>query len=382
MPTEPSLPSSTLSVSEILNALEIDCGSDAREPERYLAIPGNYGPRWLVPAASRASGPALSTWRPYAIPSRMKWFAIRMAAHAGLLRFVPSVSSVAASRQGALRWFERCGIRSQRGELAILVGNPSPDRKLIVFLLDDEHRIAAVLKVGLTAGGGVSVLHEAETLKRLDQHQWAPRLLSVHTELRAAAQAYVDGAMPDRGFRPEYLDLLCQMPRTGGCKKLSEVAGELANRLSPYNAGLDQIAPGLLSRSLDRLDLDVDLPTLLVHGDFVPWNIRRNAEAGSVLVDWEWANFAGLPAYDVLHFQFTDGRLFGGRNGGYAAIRTKPVCAEYFRRMDVDPGLLPQLATVYLLDSLKIECDHCWPRQSPYAAYLMCQLNMTVDSPS
>jgi len=374
MPTEPSLPSLTLSVSEILNALEIDRGSDAKEPERYLAIPGNYGPRWLIPAESRASEPALSAWRPYTIPSRIKWLAIRTAARTGLLRFVPSVSNVATSRQGALRWFERCGIRSQRGELVILVGNPSPDRKLIVFLLDDEHRIAAVLKVGLTAGGGLSVLHEAETLKRLDPYQWAPGLLSVHPELRAASQAYVDGAMPDRGFLPEYMDLLCQLPRTGDCRKLSEVAGELANRLSPFKAGLDQIAPGLLSRSLDRLDLDVELPTLLVHGDCVPWNIRKNAERGHVLVDWEWADFAGLPAYDLLHFQFTEDRLFGGTTSGYAAMRAIPVCKEYFRRMDVDSELLPQLATAYLLDMLKIECDHWGTELTGLTAFLFRQL--------
>ena len=378
MPTEPSLPSLTLSVSEILNALEIDRGSDAKEPERYLAIPGNYGPRWLIPAESRASEPALSAWRPYTIPSRIKCLAIRTAARTGLLRFVPSVSNVATSRQGALRWFERCGIRSQRGELVILVGNPSPDRKLIVFLLDDEHRIAAVLKVGLTAGGGLSVLHEAETLKRLDPYQWAPGLLSVHPELRAASQAYVDGAMPDRGFLPEYMDLLCQLPRTGDCRKLSEVAGELANRLSPFKAGLDQIAPGLLSRSLDRLDLDVELPTLLVHGDFVPWNIRKNAERGHVLVDWEWADFAGLPGHDLLHFQFSEDCYFGEKAGGYAAIRTSSICAEYLRRLGLDMDLLPQLAIAYLLNQLDSQYNG---RGFRFAAYTVRQLASVAGAP-
>jgi len=52
------------------------------------------------------------------------------------------------------------------------------------------------------------------------------------------------------------------------------------------------------------------VPTMLVHGDFTPWNMRHNLKVGYVLVDWEWADFAGLPAYDLLHFQFSDDRLF------------------------------------------------------------------------
>jgi hypothetical protein len=323
----------------------------------------------------------LRAWHPYNLSSRLKWRAVCTAARTGLLRFAGSVASVAVSRSGALRWFERCGIHSRTGEMVILVGVPSADRKLVIFLLrdtdtgdmdsGDAHPIAAVLKAGLTAGGGRSVLHEAEVLRKLEPYHWAPRLLSVHPELRAAAQKYVPGAMPDRRFRPEYMEMLCQLPMSGADKTLTQVAGEMARRLNPFKAWLDALAPGLLDRSCDALDLDSSIPTLLVHGDFAPWNMRRNAQLGYVLVDWEWADFAGLPAYDLLHFQLNDDRLFGEKAGGYAAIRFRPICAEYLRRMDLDPELLPRLAIAYLLDQLE---SHCRQRGARLTAYTLRQL--------
>jgi hypothetical protein len=376
MATELPKPCETLSVAEILNALGINHGIAAEDPQLYFVIPGRDGPRWLIPERPCASASVLSAWHPYDLSSRMKWFVLRMAARAGVLRLLPAVSSVTASRRGALRWFERCGIRSQTGEMVILAGSPSPDWKLITFLLDDAHRIASVLKVGLTDGGGVSVLHEAKVLGKLAPYSWAPKILSVHSDLRAASQEYVNGAMPGRGFRPEYMDCLCRLPQSGGCKTLAVVANEMEKRLSPFKAQLDEMAPDLLDRALSCMDIDIAVPTMLVHGDFAPWNLRKNPEAGYVLIDWEWANFAGLPAYDIFHFQFNDDRLFGEKDGGYAAIRSGAICAEYFHRMDLDIELLPRLAIAYLLDQLESHCKH---RGYQHTAYTLHQLATVTD---
>jgi hypothetical protein len=313
----------------------------------------------------------LSIWHPYNFASRMKWLAVQMAARSGVLRLAPSVTRVETSRDGAQRWFERCGIASQTGEMVVLIGVPSADRKLVVFLLDEERHIAAVLKVGATPGGGTSLLHEAEMLKRLEPYRWAPKLLSIYPELHAAAQEYLPGAVPHRRFLPVYMDLLCALPRTGGKTSLVEVAHDAATRLNPFLTHFDNMAPGLIGRALSSLDQAIELPTMLVHGDFAPWNMRRNPQRGYVLFDWEWASFAGLPAYDLLHFHFNSDRLFGGKDGGYSAIRSSSLCADYFRRMDLDPQLLPPLAVAYLLEQLILFNKNLSPG---HAAYLLRQL--------
>ncbi len=227
-------PVEILNVSDILSALGIDCGVNAGELVPYYVIPGNYGPRWLIPAGSCAAATVSGIWHPYNLSSRMKWYAIRMAARAGVLQLIPSVSKVNTSRTGALQWYERCGIRSQTGVLVVLVGNPSADRKVVVFLLDAGQQIAAVLKVGFTVGGGLSILHEAEVLINLEPYSWAPKILSIHPDLRAVAQEYVPGAMPGRKFLPEYMDMLCRLPRSGHSTSLAQIAGEMASRLHPF----------------------------------------------------------------------------------------------------------------------------------------------------
>jgi hypothetical protein len=359
-----------------LNALGIDSGVDAGEWVSYYVIPGNYGPRWLIPAGSRAAAAVLGNWHPYNLSSRMKWYAIRMAARAGVLQCIHSVSKVNASRTGALRWFERCGLQSEAGEIVILTGNPSPDRKLIVFMLDKSKRIAAVLKVGLTEGGGLSVVHEAEVLLKLEPFNWAPKILSIHPDLRAAAQEYVPGVMPGRKFLPEYMDLLCRLPRSGHSTSLANVAGELASRLHPCKEQLDKIAPDVLDRSLGCLDRDISIPTMLVHGDFAPWNMRNHPMKRYVFVDWEWADFAGLPACDLLHFQFSNDRLFSKNGEGYAAIRRRSLCAEYFHRMDLDVELLPRLSIAYLLNQLESKCIYRGRQQT---GYILRQLAACAD---
>jgi len=378
MPTKLSQPSEALSISDILNALEINCGAVPEEPDIYVVIPGNNGPRWLIPAVSRGAASVLSAWRPYSVSGQVKWLAIRIAARAGILQLFRSVSSVAISRTGLLRWFERCGIPSRTGEIVILVGSPYLNRKLIVFLLDDAHRIAAVLKVGLTAAGGASVLHEAEVLSKLEGHSWAPKVLSVHPDLRAAAQEYVHGFMPDRGFRPDYMNLLCQLPRSGSSRNLANLAAAMANTLSPFRAELDKIAPDILNRSLSCLDLDIAVPTILVHGDFTPWNIRITPESGCVLVDWEWADFDGLPGYDLFRFQFINDRIFGSKEGGSPVLRARSIGTEYLRRMDLDAALLPRLAIAYQLDQLGTDFNYRSPEDT---VYILRQLATIVDSP-
>jgi hypothetical protein len=364
----------SLSVSEILHALGIeDSGEDTEE---YFVIPGNWGPRWLIPAKTRVSAYTLSTWHPYTIPSRIKWFALRMAARTGALRMLRTVSRVAVSRAAVRLWFERCGIRAQAAEFVILVGNPSADRKLVVFMLDDRHRITAILKVGLTASSGRSILHEADVLDKLKTYRWTPKVLSVHFDQQAAVQEFVPGPMPDRNFSAKYLDLLCQFPRNGTSRNLANLAQEMACRIDPYKDRIDALAPDLLPRVLDRLHLDRDLPTLLVHGDFSPWNLRINPQRGPVLVDWEWGDLAGLPASDLLYFYFNIDRHFNGAVGGYSAIRSLPICSEYFRRMDIDAQLLPQLAIALLLSQLE---SHCKLGLTQYTTYALRQLSAVTE---
>jgi len=377
MVPDPSLYLEALGIPDILNALGINCGAVTQELDRYIVVPGNSGPRWLVPASAHGAASVLSSWRPYSLMGQVKWIALRMAIRTGVVRIFPSVSSLTIPHASSLRWFERCGIAAQAGQMVIMVGNPSPDRKLTVFLLDAAGQIAAVLKVGLTHGGRLSAVHEAEVLRKLELFCWAPDLLTILPDLGAAAQQYVHGSQPDSNFRQEYLNLLCNMPLGGTPLNLAAAAHAIDGRLHPFADELQEAAPDLLHRCLSCLALDKDIPTILVHGDFVPWNIRKTSDCGYVLVDWEWADFTGLPMHDLLHFHFSVNRFLGKMSGGYPAIRELSVCNEYLTQMDLDKGLLPQFAILYLLDQLASQSEH---RDAEGGSYTLNQLKAVIGS--
>jgi hypothetical protein len=119
------------------------------------------------------------------------------------------------------------------------------------------------------------------------------------------------------------------MPLSGTSLNLIDAAHAIDGRLRPFADELQGIAPDLLHRCLSCLDLDRDIPAMLVHGDFVPWNIRKTSEIVYVLVDWEWADFSGLPMQDERRLCGHPGivclqRVFkanGSRHGTLAAVR-------------------------------------------------------------
>jgi hypothetical protein len=359
-------PSDVLSIADILKALEIDRGAATEKPDLYVVVPGNSGPRWLIPATSPGAAAVLRAWRPYSLTGRVKWFVIRMAARAGITGLFPTVSSVTISRECSQRWFERCGIEALAKEMVIMVGNPHRDRKLTVFLLDAAYQIAAVLKVGLTPGGRLSVIREAEALRRLEPYHWAPDFLAALPDQGAAAQRFVPGNLPGNEFCPEYLDWLCKLPLSGASLNLSDVASAMEAKLRPFADELQKSAPDLVNRCLSCLDLDADMPTMLVHGDFAPWNIRQRPDGSYVYLDWEWASFTGLPAQDLLHYHFSKSRLLDNEDNGYAVIRNTPAFAEYLARMDIDTKFFSRLAIAYLLERLETCASYPDPAGTSY----------------
>ena len=54
--------------------------------------------------------------------------------------------------------------------------------------------------------------------------------------------------------------------------------------------------------------------TALVHGDFTPWNLRRD-RAGLVAIDWEWARCDGLGGLDLGHGLVMEALLVDGLRG-------------------------------------------------------------------
>lgn len=60
----------------------------------FLVIPGQQGPRWIVPSYAPLGKSVLTQWQPYNFTSKLKWKGLLFIYTLGMLEKVPGISSV------------------------------------------------------------------------------------------------------------------------------------------------------------------------------------------------------------------------------------------------------------------------------------------------
>jgi hypothetical protein len=131
--------------------------------------------------------------------------------------------------------------------------------------------------------------------------------------------------------------------RARECAMVSNLLGHLS--------ALDPARPELIAM-LDHIIPVLDqmvVPSTIVHGDFVPWNLRKQGGEISAF-DWEYAELDGLPLADQTHFMIQDRYELDSWTpeqsyaelSSFAATRPMGFSAEQVRSIQL----------VYLLDHL------------------------------
>jgi hypothetical protein len=387
---------SSLDVKSVLAALGFPAGGD-KSGLSYTVIRGNNGPRWLLPNGSRMARAILREWRPYGRATHFLWRGLRTAARLGALPLVPGTAQIRLPREAGKLLLRRCGFEGGAQAPVILVGNTESTRKLLIFL-DAADRGNVVIKIPLMPHARASIGNEAEVLKRLDGRLGAPRLLGYHLDTGVAMQEYLNGRLGSRRLRADYLKLLVDLARCGvgqsglgrsGSARgketvtLREKATALRGRLRAHGAGGKQNAPvdggigQVIERALGLLEDDTPLPAALVHGDFAPWNIRDRENGGCALIDWESAEWAGLPLHDLCHFFCMQAKLFAPETLFFEEMERDGAWRRYCAELEIPQTLLKPLAAAFLLEALA-RAQEWGPQES--AAFYLTQLERFLES--
>jgi hypothetical protein len=337
-----------LDVEGVLAALGFEASGD-ESGVPYTVIRGNDGPRWLIPDGSRMARAILAEWRPYGLATHFLWRGLRAAARCGALHLVPGTTRVRLPRDAGTRLLRQLGMEGDADPPVILAGNPQATRKLLVFL-ESRERGRVVIKAPLSARAHASIGNEAEVLKRLNGRHGAPRLLSYQKDTAMAMQTYLAGRLGSRRCRPAYVRFLIDLARTGEAISLG-VRGHALREQMHAHARYGE-SPSPIEAALRLLEEDATLPSALVHGDFAPWNIREMPDGSSTLIDWEAAEWRGLPLHDLCHFFYMQTELFSPRALFYARMVDEGSWRTYFSELGLPPELLPRLAAAFLLETL------------------------------
>jgi hypothetical protein len=310
-------------------------------------IADNSVPRWILFGDPARALPVLENWHPYALRSRLKWTAVKVAAGCGVLSRLPIILSEQACVDHS---YWRCVLPVQPDWTPVIyVGNPSPTRKITLFFVGSDARIQAVAKTPLSNEAGPAILNEADRLAAFGDVPYAPGILLRDRTRGISVQSWLHGSPVSRRLTRAHIHLLDSLRIGEATTRVSDSRSALLSQLDATDLPFDR---ALLDRASELLQFDQPLPAFIEHGDFAPWNLKRLRDGSIGAIDWEWSLDRGLPCQDLCRFFYVQDALFHGPGKVWHALTRHPLLLEHFRRHGIPQQALLPLVTVYLFRTL------------------------------
>lgn len=328
----------------------------------YLVYGNASGSLWLLPQGKAGRRAAAALYSPQTIRGEI----LRLAMRTGL-----PLARITLDRDAVadLSRLVTAVLGVPDVTLAFTAGPPRTAARFTAVAVNVDNRPVAFLKVA-TGEGASRLAHEVDVLRRLAAvPRLAARVPRVLQRIgwRATVVVVLTAGPPVRGpGRPggQHTKFLATLAaETRGCTTYRDSAtGEaLAKELEARHLGFDPPWYELLERTVRRLEGtfgESNLPTALAHGDFVPWNTRRDAN-GLWVYDWESARENDLPLMDAFHFAFVPSVLTGRpAPQGWVAETAK-------RHWPTVAGSLAELRLAYLAGASLQYCSGLHPESRP-----------------
>ncbi len=221
-------------------------------------------------------------------------------------------------------------------QFAVLAGNPAAaGRRFIVMFWLVGTSTPVILKVGLNSGVARELIAQEENfLRQLPAAiPGVPRVMDSFRSERLCGFTlpFVPGE-PPATLTPTVVQLL--------------QGWLMPDRLIPARAVAtwQKLAAACAnvtgwSAVADRMEA-TPFATTVMHGDFVPWNVRLQGTERAQVLDWERGEFPGVPAWDWFHFELQSAILVRRERGGALVQRCENFLrAENFRAYAAAAGL-------------------------------------------
>ena len=320
--------------------------------ERFWVIGNHKGSRWIIPQNPQHGVSILRQWRPYGTVSYLKWQFLLAVYQLGQLQKLPGITSIGIAGAAAQDW-QHMGFTELFLVPLIYIGSPGPKRKAVVSLVDKQKsNLIGIAKVPLAHKATAMILQEAQTLTRLapEKPGLAPNLMYVNPQTGIAVQTPREGKPTGTRLTSAHLPWFSSVSIPNQQTSLQEHINQLQQRI----ATLSSIEAGMstnLARILEIIDDFTPLPSVWVHGDFTPWNLKWSKDLSLMAVDWEEAQPNGLPLQDLFHYQYIQSHLIKKKPNLLEMTRKQPLVSQYLSSLGIDRTRYEKLALFYLADS-------------------------------
>lgn len=253
------------------------------------ALPGWGNPRLYLPAQDIRRRWAASSLYPAFRPlARCYRLLLRARAASGLLKV-----RTAQSDGWLLKDFLK-DVLPEANQVVVLAGTPGPAQKMTIQIRDAKGRVRGYVKFARGEAARRRLRQEYQLLQRLPTGA-GPKALRFAP--LADGEAMLITPLEGRALRAKL------PPEQGLGKFLSFLAnGEpVAAEEHPWLRALLERAGARAEPWLEPL-AGRSWPLAVCHGDFAPWNIRRNRDGALSAIDWEYGCVDGFPYVDAAYF--------------------------------------------------------------------------------
>ena len=343
-------------IKEIIKCLypegvDLANASDVPHQERFFVISGKNGPRWIVPRDSMLGWPVLNQWRPYNISSRIQWAMIIAAYRSGLLFLVPGVIELGLDGASNICLKQKELRTDSALSPVIYIGTEGPQQKLVITLVDSVSGVpSSVVKVGLGKEARASLLRESINLKLLASYgvRDVPVLLAMEESTGRTWQSVVPGNLTSRKLTEFHIDLLLRFPITGKTTTVEKQKSILNQLIQHECAELSVQQLEVIKTAISNISGQYQIPLILVHGDFAPWNLKKQPNGELAVIDWEDAEFEGLPLWDLCHYHYIQAHLFS-KHKLVSSFLSGRLIDRYLQGLGIDKREQTALILLYLL---------------------------------
>lgn len=258
----------------------------------FLSIPGQNGPRWIVPVYARFGKIVLQQWQPYNFSSKLKWKGIRWLYNLGLLDKLPGITSITTSSKLNIK----TNSRDSYFVPIVYVGTPGLEQKAVATLVSQKSGTPEkILKVALTEKAKKSLLHESRILEKLSELNISdvPTLYGIDKSGKCTCQSVIGGRLSSRTLTQAHIDRLIQFPKSPKITSLDKQQNLLRLAFKKEYT-LFESHTSIISKALPLIH-GKNIPFILVHGDFAPWNLKTDKDGRITPIDWEAAQLEGFP---------------------------------------------------------------------------------------
>lgn len=193
---------------------------------------------------------------------------------------------------------------------ALLVADDSTRSKSTLKIMNLMGHDLAYARAAMLDKARQVVQHETEVLNHLltiDIKGSVPTVLSFGEYDSPAITYSIQSVGPNKGYgnslSTPHLQFLDSMQKSE-VVHFYDIKNELKNKLNSLDL------PKTVSKHLDKVFIYLDstddfvINRAIEHGDFAPWNIRKDNNSKVFVFDWEYSDLNGLIWMDIMHFTY------------------------------------------------------------------------------